>query len=348
MKAVNGLDLTVARGELFALLGSSGSGKTTLLRLLAGLETPHAGTVTLDGIDMTRTPPHKRPVNMMFQSYALFPHMDVQKNVGYGLRREGLGRREVRDRVLAMLESMGLEGKASRRPDQLSGGERQRVALARALVKRPKLLLLDEPLAALDRKLREHTQFELMNLQDRLGVTFVVVTHDQQEAMALATRIGVMRDGRLQQVGDPAQVYEHPNSRYVADFVGSVNLFPAKVLRMDGAGALIRAIDAEFEVLLGEVPAGVAEGLDCWLAVRPEKLRLHREKPDQGHGVTLPGRVVDTGYFGNASLHRVALADGRIVQVSVQNRRRVVAHHVAVDDDVFLSCADDSFVLLTE
>jgi putrescine transport system ATP-binding protein len=232
--AVDDVCLEVFPRELFSILGGSGSGKTTLLRMLAGFETPTSGSIEIDGVDMTAVPPYERPVNMMFQSYALFPHMTVAQNVGYGLRKEGLAKAKIADRVQGMLDKVRMGKLAERKPHQLSGGERQRVALARALVKRPKLLLLDEPLAALDKKLREHTQFELMNLQDELGVTFIVVTHDQEEAMTLSTRIVVMNEGRFEQVGTPGEVYEYPRNRFVADFLGNVNILHARMAGLEG------------------------------------------------------------------------------------------------------------------
>src|ERR1700739_2293556 len=235
--AVDDVSLDIRRGEIFCLLGGSGSGKTTLLRMLAGFEVPSAGTIHIDGVDMSAIPPYERPVNMMFQSYALFPHMSVEKNVAFGLEQEGLGRDAIRRQVGEILDIVKMGGFGARRPHQLSGGQRQRVALARALVKRPKLLLLDEPLAALDKKLREHTQFELLNIQQRLGVTFIVVTHDQEEAMTLGQRLGVMNHGRIAQVGTPADIYESPATRFVADFIGSVNMFEGRV-STEGSGRI--------------------------------------------------------------------------------------------------------------
>ncbi|MBI3196850.1 MAG: ABC transporter ATP-binding protein [Rhodospirillales bacterium] len=278
--AVDDVDLEVAPGELFALLGGSGCGKTTLLRLLAGFETPDAGRLLIDGQDMTGVPPHLRPVNMMFQSYALFPHMNVAENVGYGLRREGVAKAEATTRVADALEQVRLTEYAQRRPAQLSGGQRQRVALARALVKRPKILLLDEPLAALDRKLREGTRFELVRLQAELGLTFVMVTHDQQEAMSMATRLAVMNAGRIVQVGSPREVYERPATRFVADFIGVANILKTE---------------------------------DGWLALRPEKIALSVER--SGLANVVAGKIVDLAYEGDRSLYRIA-TDGAVLIVS--------------------------------
>jgi putrescine transport system ATP-binding protein len=283
--AVDGVDLDVVGGELFALLGGSGCGKTTLLRLLAGFETPDAGRILIDGKDMTGVPPHLRPVNMMFQSYALFPHMNVAENVGYGLRREGVAKSEAAVRVADALTQVQLTDFAQRRPAQLSGGQRQRVALARALVKRPRLLLLDEPLAALDRKLREGTRFELVRLQEELGLTFIMVTHDQEEAMSMATRLAVMEAGRIVQTGSPREVYERPASRFIADFIGHANIL--------------------------KVPGG------RWIALRPEKIALFAARPDTAHAFA--GRIVDIAYEGSRSLCRVALDDGRTILASMSD-----------------------------
>lgn len=306
--AVDGVDLDVARGELFALLGGSGCGKTTLLRMLAGLETPDAGRIVIDGQDMTATPAHLRPVNMMFQSYALFPHMDVAANVGYGLRREGVAKAEIAERVREALALVQLEGLEARRPAQLSGGQRQRVALARALIKRPKLLLLDEPLAALDRKLREGTRFELVRLQERLGLTFIVVTHDQDEAMSMATRLAVMNQGRIVQIGSPFELYERPASRFVAGFIGVANIFET--------------------------------GPGRWLALRPEKISISAEVPSASQ--TVSGRIVDIAYEGGRSLYRVATERYGTVLVSAANVTRTQDGAFQRGMEVWLGWSDSS------
>ncbi|HTW39055.1 MAG TPA: ABC transporter ATP-binding protein [Steroidobacteraceae bacterium] len=347
--AVNEVSLEIYRGEVFCLLGGSGSGKTTLLRMLAGLETPTSGRVYIDDQDMTTIPPYRRPVNMMFQSYALFPHMSVEKNVAFGLEQEGLDRREIRTRVAEILEIVKMGAYGARKPHQLSGGQRQRVALARALVKRPKLLLLDEPLAALDRKLREHTQFELLNIQKRLGVTFVVVTHDQQEAMTISTRMGVMDRGEIVQVGTPAEIYETPATRFVADFIGSVNLLEGEVVRTDSAGLSIRCSETGAQVEVAE-DVGVAPGGRVWVALRPEKIELARE-PAAGSPAAanqLRGIVKEIGYRGDASAYLVELASGRVFRVTRPNIARDTELRIARDDAVLLSWHRSSPIVLRQ
>jgi len=343
--AVDAVSLDILKGELFAILGSSGCGKTTLLRMLAGFEHPTSGRILIDGADMTDVPPYERPVNLMFQSYALFPHMTVEQNVAYGLKKEGVPAAQIRERVAEMLALVKLEALAGRKPEKLSGGEKQRVALARALVKRPKLLLLDEPLAALDRKLREHTQFELANLQYQLGTTFVVVTHDQDEAMTLASRIAVMSEGRIAQVGTPGQVYEFPANRYVAGFVGNINLIDGRVTRSSGGRVSLQcdALGAELSVL-SEDPIGA--GSSTCIAVRPEKITISREAPNGKDRNVLKGTVWDLAYFGDQSLYRVRLQSGAVLQVSAQNLRRSAKLTVEWDDEVFLSWDIASTVLL--
>jgi len=312
--AVAGVDLEIARGELFALLGGSGCGKTTLLRLLAGFETPDTGRIVIDGQDMTGVPPHLRPVNMMFQSYALFPHLDVAGNIAYGLKREGVPKPEIAARVGEVLALVKLDGLGARRPAQLSGGQRQRVALARALVKRPKLLLLDEPLAALDRKLREGTRFELVRLQEELGLTFVMVTHDQEEAMGMAGRLAVMRDGRIEQIGTPHEVYERPATRFVAGFIGIANILPT--------------------------------GPGRWLALRPEKITLAERRPSLAHAAT--GKVVDIAYEGDRSLYRVAIENGPVMMVATMNVARLRENVPKRGDTVWLGWTDDAGQALDE
>src|SRR5215470_1462274 len=279
--AVDDVSLDIRRGEIFCLLGGSGSGKTTLLRMLAGFERPSTGTIHIDGVDMGAIPPYERPVNMMFQSYALFPHMSVEKNVAFGLEQEGVKRHAIRRQVGEILDIVKMGGLGARKPHQLSGGQRQRVALARALVKRPKLLLLDEPLAALDKKLREHTQFELLNIQQRLGVTFIVVTHDQEEAMTLGQRLGVMNHGRIVQVGTPSDIYESPATRFVADFIGSVNMFEGRVSAEGGEALRLRCTELGCEVR-AERTVSCARGATVWTAIRPEKITIGRESPAAG------------------------------------------------------------------
>lgn len=313
--------------------------------MLAGFERPTSGTLLIDGVDLTGTPPYRRPVNMMFQSYAVFPHMTVEKNVAYGLLKEGASRNEVKKRVGEMLELVQLQPFAKRKPDQLSGGQRQRIALARALVKRPKVLLLDEPLAALDKKLREHTQFELMNIQDQLGITFIVVTHDQEEAMILSSRIAVMNEGRFEQVGTPKQVYEYPLNRFVADFIGTINMFDATV-ESSGEGRLLARSDAAGKVLTAFCDESLPAGSDVCIAIRPEKIFISKGEPEGLDDMRLKGVVWDLGYFGNLSLYRIRLESGKIVQVSAQNRRRSAERFLEWDDEVYISWQAQSAVVL--
>ncbi len=310
--AVDQVSLAVEAGEFFALLGPSGCGKTTLLRLIAGFETPDDGRIVIDGADVTAVPPYARPVNMMFQSYALFPHLDVAGNIAFGLRQEGMDRRRRAARVEEMLALVQMTGLGRRRPHELSGGQRQRVALARALAKMPKLLLLDEPLAALDRKLREETRLELTGIQQRVGTTFLVVTHDQEEALGLASRVAVMNHGRLVQIGPPAAIYERPASRFIADFVGAVNLFEGTLVA--GFNTLGLAIaDAEAPAPLPQ-PLDLPAGSALALAVRPEKLRLSRDRPT---GFALAATVVSLGYQGGRSTVHLATASGRALRADL-------------------------------
>ncbi len=334
-RAVDHISLDIFGAEFFALLGPSGCGKTTLLRMLAGFETPTSGRIELDGQDLTAVPPHERPVNMMFQSYALFPHMSVAKNIAFGLEMDRLPKAEISRRVEEMLALVKLDRFASRRPQQLSGGQRQRVALARALAKKPKLLLLDEPLGALDKKLREETQFELVNIQESLGLTFVIVTHDQEEAMTVATRLAVMREGQIAQLGEPREVYDAPASRYVAEFIGDVNIIEGRledpeagVIRLEGAGAPVQA---------GR-PISGAKGAPVAVALRPEKLVIERrdDGPDPEANM-LEGVVEDIAYLGDMSIFRVRLSNGGLARVARTNRVRLQSQTIVWEDPVRLS-----------
>ncbi len=343
--AVDRLTLDVYESEFFALLGPSGCGKTTLLRLLAGFEIPDEGRLFLGGEDIGDVPPYRRPVNMMFQSYALFPHMTVAGNVAFGLRQDRLPRGEIEARVAKMLALVKLEALAGRKPHQLSGGQRQRVALARALAKQPRVLLLDEPLAALDKKLREATQFELMDLQSRIGTTFIIVTHDQEEAMTMAHRIAVMDHGRLAQVATPAELYEQPNSRWVAEFIGDVNL-------IEGGVAAVEAHEIVFETAAGRTfrapaHADLRPGVKAWLAMRPEKMRIASRQPSEDGGNRLAGRVWDIGYLGDMSIYKVKLEDGSIMRASVANARRITEREIGWDEQVWLWWPPEAAVVLT-
>ena len=297
--AVDEVSLSIYRNEFFALLGGSGSGKTTLLRMLAGFEQPTEGKIFIDGVDMAGIPPYERPVNMMFQSYALFPHMTVEQNVAFGLKQDGVAKAEIRDRVEEMLGMVQLSAFGKRRPHQLSGGQRQRVALARSLVKRPKLLLLDEPLGALDKKLRERTQFELVNIQEKLGVTFIVVTHDQEEAMTMSSRIAVMNHGVIAQVGTPTEIYEYPHNRFVAEFIGSINMFDGRVVETDGDQVIVASEEAGCELLIAHATPAPA-GSPVSVAIRPEKIALSKDPVADGDGRNrTTGIVREIAYLGD-------------------------------------------------
>jgi len=343
--AVENVSLRIFKGEIFALVGSSGCGKTTLLRMLAGFVTQSTGKVLIDGIEMNGVPPHLRPVNMMFQSYALFPHMTVEQNVGYGLRRMDLERAEKQQRVQQALEMVQLHGHGNRKPHQLSGGQRQRVALARALIRRPKVLLLDEPLSALDKKLRERTQFELMDLQYQVGTTFIVVTHDQDEAMALASRIAVMDRGRVVQVGTPSEIYEFPQSRFVADFIGTTNFFEGDVVQCEPGRITVSCPEAGGALWVDDV-GRFSTGQRVWVALRPEKIRLTKQ-PVRGERVNqLRGTVWELGYLGNRSTYRIKTASGKLVTVFAQNERRTSEWSIDWSDEVYVSWDASAALLL--
>jgi putrescine transport system ATP-binding protein len=345
--AVNDVSVDIYRSELFCLLGGSGSGKSTLLRMLAGFETPTSGRIEIDGQDMTDVPPYQRPVNMMFQSYALFPHMTVEQNIAYGLKRDHMPRADIEARVAELLALVKLQDYGKRKPHQLSGGQRQRVALARALAKRPKLLLLDEPLGALDKKLREETQFELVKIQESLGVTFIVVTHDQEEAMTLATRIGVMNQGEIAMIGEPTDVYEFPNSRFVASFIGSANMVEGIVTEDEPDHVRIRSAELGCDIY-------VSHGVDCapdqllWWAIRPEKMELSREKPDSPHDANVTtGVVEEIAYLGDISLYQVALDSGKRIRVSQTNSVRGNPDAITWEERVYIRWEGNAGSVLT-
>ena len=340
--AVNNVDLDIYQGELFCLLGGSGCGKTTLLRMLAGFEKPSSGQILIDGQDMSEVPPYKRPTNMMFQNYALFPHMTVEKNIAFGLEQDGISKAEISDKIDSILKLVELQDYKKRRPQQLSGGQRQRVALARALVKQPKLLLLDEPLSALDKKLREQTQFELMNIQYKVGVTFVVVTHDQEEAMTLSTRIAVMDRGRFIQTGTPTEIYEYPRDRFVADFIGSANILDEKVVsNLEGT--------IEVSTYLGKFAfksnSNISEGSDLFVGLRPEKISISKAASKSKN---ITGYIDDIGYFGDYSIYKVRLDEGKIIDVTAQNQKRPknAKDRLTYEDKVNLNWDNSSAMLL--
>ena len=343
--AIDNLSLDIFEKEFFALLGPSGCGKTTMMRMLAGFEAPTSGTIRLAGQDIGPVPPNKRATNMMFQSYALFPHLSVWENIAFGLRRDKMPKDKIEVRVEEMLKLTRLGKFARRKPHQISGGQRQRVALARSLAKAPKLLLLDEPLGALDKKLRQETQFELMDIQEKLGTSFVIVTHDQEEAMTVASRVAVMDEGRLMQVATPDQIYEYPNSVYVADFIGDVNILPGHATRAGGGYDITYAEGAA--PLHAQTQTDLGKGGKCSLAIRPEKVSISAQKPD---GVTnvLGGKILDIAYLGNLSTYHVELASGAIIKAQTANTRRISRRSFTWEDPVWLSWTATAGVLLAD
>jgi len=344
--AVDEVSLSIRKGEIFALLGSSGCGKSTLLRMLAGFETPTSGRILLAGQDVAPVPPYERPVNMMFQSYALFPHLTVWENVAFGLRREGLPKAEIQQRTDEMLALVQLTPYAKRKPHQLSGGQQQRVALARSLAKRPKLLLLDEPLGALDKKLREQTQFELVNIIEKVGVTCVMVTHDQEEAMTMASRIAIMSRGRVLQVGTPAEIYEHPVNRFVADFIGNVNLFEGSLSVDEADRSAVASGIGEMHVGHG-VPGTL--GMPVALAVRPEKIEISKAPPPDSAGPNVfRGKVKEIAYFGAHNTFIVVASNGQRVKITEANTSRHDLSDITWEDDVYFWWSDTAGVVLRD
>jgi putrescine transport system ATP-binding protein len=342
--AVDDVSVTINKGEIFALLGSSGCGKSTLLRMLAGFETPTAGKILLNDLEISRIAPYQRPINMMFQSYALFPHMTVWDNIAFGLRRDGMSATDVSARVESMLELVQLKNYGKRKPHQLSGGQQQRVALARSLAKRPQLLLLDEPLAALDKKLRERTQLELVNIIEQVGVTCVMVTHDQEEAMTMASRIAVMSEGRILQIGRPHEIYETPNCRFVADFIGSVNLFKGKVI-VDASDHVI--VDTpECKHYVGHGITGT-EGMEVSVAIRPEKIRITQNQPDKPHN-WVQGVIKEMAYLGSYTVYHIKLPSGKVIKATTANAERLPDWQPTWDDQVYASWDEYAMVVLTQ
>jgi putrescine transport system ATP-binding protein len=342
--AVDEVSLSIQQGEIFALLGSSGCGKSTLLRMLAGFEKPTSGRILLGDQDVAPLAPYERPINMMFQSYALFPHLDIWENVAFGLKREGLPKDEIKQRVGEMLDLVQLGPYAKRKPHQLSGGQQQRVALARSLAKRPKLLLLDEPLGALDKKLREQTQFELVNIIEKVGVTCVMVTHDQEEAMTMANRIAIMSKGRVLQVGSPEEVYEHPTNRFVADFIGNVNLFEGR-LSIDEHDhcAVVTGIG---EIHVGHGVTGTLN-MGMAVAVRPEKIEISKQRPDVSTNL-FTGKVKEIAYFGSYNTFIVVAADGTRIKITEANTSHQDLSDITWEDDVYFWWGDRSGVVLRD
>ena len=343
--ALNHVSLSIYQGEFFSLLGPSGCGKTTLLRLLAGFDIPDSGKVFIDGAPMAGTPSYERPVNMMFQSYALFPHMTVEQNILFGLKHDRLNRDEAHQRLADVLKLVRMTKYARRKPHQLSGGQRQRVALARSLVKRPKLLLLDEPLAALDRGLRKDTQFELVNIQEEVGITFIMVTHDQEEAMTMSTRLAIMEEGRIRQIGQPQEVYEYPNSHYVAGFMGSMNIFDGIVVSTDPDSVLVRSQQLGGDLLVSH-SSSVPIGAQVSVAIRPEKIIMSKRLPQVRDHNCVKGVVDEIAYFGDVSTYHVLLPSGQIVMATVPNSVRLAERSINWEDEVYLYWRAENGVVL--
>ncbi|MGR3548995.1 MAG: ABC transporter ATP-binding protein [Roseovarius sp.] len=341
--AIDNQTFDIYEREFFALLGPSGCGKTTMMRMLAGFEKPTEGKILLAGQDLAPIPPNKRSVNMMFQSYALFPHLSVWENIAFGLKRDGKPKDEIAARVEEMLKLTRLQQFAKRKPHQISGGQRQRVALARSLAKAPKLLLLDEPLGALDAKLRQATQFELMDIQEKTGTTFVIVTHDQEEAMTVASRVAVMDNGRIIQADTPARIYEMPNSVYVADFIGEVTIIPGTA-RKSGEGYEISYAEG-MAPLYAETETAFANGETCHIALRPEKVAISADKPEDRRNA-VQGKIIDIAYLGNLSTYHVALPNGQMIKSQTANTRRLSRRGFTWEDTVWLSWTDTAAVLL--
>ena len=344
--AIDDLSLDIYAQEFFALLGPSGCGKTTMMRMLAGFESPTTGRIELAGQDIAPVPPHKRAVNMMFQSYALFPHLSIWDNIAFGLRRDKMEKDAIAARVAEMLKLTRLEKFARRKPHQISGGQRQRVALARSLAKAPKLLLLDEPLGALDKKLRQDTQFELMDIQESTGTTFVIVTHDQEEAMTVASRVAVMDEGRVIQVATPAEIYEAPNSVYVADFIGDVNIIEASTKAIGQDQYHLNWIEGQ-PPLTATSAAPFSEGQQAHLAIRPEKIRISTERPEDAPNA-LQGKVLDIAYLGNLSTYHVELPGGQVIKAQTANTRRIARRDITWEDPVWISWSATAGVLLAQ
>lgn len=344
--AVDDVSLTIYDGEIFALLGASGSGKSTLLRMLAGFETPSSGHIILDGKDLSLVPPYQRPINMMFQSYALFPHMTVEQNIAFGLKQDNLPAKEITERVHEMLALVHMEKFNKRKPHQLSGGQRQRVALARSLAKRPKLLLLDEPMGALDKQLRDRMQLEVVDILEKVGATCVMVTHDQEEAMTMAGRIAIMNKGQFVQIGEPEEIYEHPNCRYSAEFIGSVNIFEG-LLQETKEDSLIINCPTLKHPLRVDYDSPVVEGVPVKIALRPEKIKLCEEIPEDGYNFAV-GEVLDIAYLGDLSIYHVRLHSGQVIMAQLQNEHRYRKGMPTWGDDMVLSWEVDSCVVLTE